>query len=166
MFFTKNLLCHISAFSFKNMLSTLSIILLSFLVSSASFAQEGNTNAHISFEKPWIRLLPPTIMHTAGYVTIKNSSDTQDTLLNVWSPTIDSLSVHQTKEVDGVFKMLAAKNLVVAPKSQLEMKPGGYHLMMMGLETPLTDSSEIMICFEFEKAGIVHVIFPSSKTAP
>lgn len=136
------------------------------VTSSSAIAEDKKNNDHITFEKPWIRLLPPTVMHTAGYVTIKNSADMNDRLLDVWSPTINSMSVHQTKEVDGVFKMLAAENLVIPKKGELTMQPGGYHIMIMGLDTPLTEASKVTICFEFEKAGIVHVVFPVQKSAP
>lgn len=141
-------------------------VLLIMLMSTSISAEESSVNDHISFEKPWVRLLPPTMMHTAGYVTIKNSADTQDKLLAVWSPTVNSVSVHQTKEVDGLFTMLAADNVVISPKGELKMQPGGYHIMIMGLNTPLTESSELIISFEFEKAGIINVVFPAQKTAP
>jgi copper(I)-binding protein len=154
---------HHTKFSFIR-LNTLLTFLLFSCFSVFSQAEDSSIADHISFEKPWIRLLPPTVMHTAGYVTIKNSSDTPDKLLDVWSPTIDNVSVHQTKEVDGVFKMLAADNLEVPANGELTLKPGSYHIMIMGLDSPLDSTSTITICFEFEKAGIVHVVFPTSKT--
>lgn len=144
-------------------IKTIILVLLLTFVSSYSHAENTPSNAHISFTKPWIRLLPPTVMSTAGYVEINNSNTVADKLLDVWSPTINGVSVHQTKEVDGLLKMLKAENTTIPPMGKLVLQPGGYHLMLMGLEKPLVESETVMICFEFEKAGIVHVNFPVLK---
>jgi len=145
-------------FVYKNVLSTLFFFFMVF--SQTVSAEKVSSNEHISFTQPWVRLLPPTVMHTAGYVVINNSSNQPDKLLAVWSPTINSMSVHQTKQVDGLLKMLEADNTIIPANGQLVMQPGGYHIMLMGLEKPLVENETIMICLEFERAGIVHVNFP------
>lgn len=150
-------------FFYKKLYSTYTLMFLTLfltLFSHSLFAESSASNQHISFTKPWVRLLPPTVMNTAGYVTINNSSDQADKLLAVWSPTINSMSVHQTKQVDGLLKMLEAENATIPAKGQLVMQPGGYHIMLMGLGKPLVENDTILICFEFERAGIVHVNFP------
>jgi len=150
-------------FVYKNLYSTFSFVFLVIFVtvySQSLFAETSTTNEHISFTKPWIRLLPPTVTNTAGYVAINNSSNQADELLAIWSPTINSMSVHQTKQVDGLLKMLKAENTTIPAKGQLVMQPGGYHMMLMGLEKPLIENDTILIYFEFERAGIVHVSFP------
>jgi copper(I)-binding protein len=144
-------------------IKTVIFVLLLVFISSYSHAKNTPSNAHISFAKPWIRMLPPTVMSTAGYVEINNSSTVADKLLNVWSPTINGVSVHQTKEVDGLLKMLEADNTTIPPNGKLILQPGGYHLMLMGVEKPLVENETVMICFEFERAGIVHVNFPVLK---
>ena len=143
-------------------LPLLILLSLSYLFSAFLYA-EDSINTTITFNKPWVRLLPPTVMNTAGYVTINNSSNKPEKLLRVWSPTIDSVSLHQTKNENGLFKMLPVDNLVLPAHGQIEMKPGSYHIMIMGLDTPLTLESTITICFEFENSGIMHVNFPVSK---
>lgn len=145
-------------------LYALAILLFSNLLSSFSYAKDSLTDNSISFDKPWVRLLPPTVMSTAGYVTITNSSNNPEKLLRVWSSTVGSVSVHQTKEENGLFKMLPVDNLVLPANGQIKMRPGSYHIMIMDLDTPLTPESTITICFEFENSGIMHVVFPVSKT--
>lgn len=148
---------------YKKLLPKFTLILLSLLFSVFSqflFADTTSVNQHISFTKPWIRLLPPNMMHTAAYVAINNSSDQADELLAVWSPAINSMSVHQTKQVNGLLKMLAAEDTTIPANGQLVMQPGGYHMMLMGLDKPLVENDTILICFKFKHAGIVHVNFP------
>jgi len=139
-------------------LVTLSIILFSNVIHAHS-----SKNENIAFTDPWIRLLPPTVMHTAAYVTINNSSNKPDTLLSVTSPVISSLSVHQTKNVDGMMKMLSADNLQIPAKGKIDLAPGGYHIMLMGLQNSLVENQEITMTFEFENAGEIEVVFPVVK---
>ncbi|NQZ79877.1 MAG: copper chaperone PCu(A)C [Colwellia sp.] len=139
-------------------LVTLSILLLSNLINAHS-----NEDKTITFSTPWIRLLPPTVMHTAAYVTIDNSSNKPDTLLNVTSTVVNSLSVHQTKNVDGMMKMLSADNLQIPAHGKITLAPGGYHIMLMGLESSLVENQEITMTFEFKNAGEIEVVFPVVK---
>jgi len=145
----------------KRIFGLLSLFLtLLFAFSSAwAFEEVKPINKYISFTNPWVRLLPPTLMHTAAYVEINNSSKVADKLLNVWSPAVKSVSVHQTKEVDGLLTMLEASNISIPPMGKLVLQPGGYHLMLMGLKNSLKENETLTINFEFEKAGVLPVTF-------
>jgi len=102
-------------------------------------------------------------MHTAAYVTINNVANTADTLLKVTSSAVNSLSVHQTKNVDGMMKMLSADNLQIPANGKIDLAPGGYHIMLMGLEKALAEHQEITMTFEFKNAGKIDIIFPVVK---
>ncbi|MFT5757758.1 MAG: copper(I)-binding protein [Alteromonadaceae bacterium] len=141
---------------------TLPRILIALSILLFSHLGHATSNA-LSFTEPWIRLLPPTVMHTAAYVTINNSANTPDTLLNVTSPAVNSLSVHQTKNVDGMMKMLSADDLLIPADGKTYLAPGGYHIMLMGLESPLVENQKITITFEFKHAGKIDVVFPVVK---
>jgi len=139
------------------------LLTLSLLILSQSLQASSDTPTNISFDSPWIRLLPPTVMHTAAYVTINNTTNTTDTLLKVTSSVVNSLSVHQTSNVDGMMKMLPADNLKIPANGKIELAPGGYHIMLMGLEQPLAEHQKITMTFEFKKAGKIDIVFPVVK---
>ncbi|WP_426369378.1 copper chaperone PCu(A)C [Pseudocolwellia sp. HL-MZ7] len=153
-------------FIFKNLLSKLITPLFALFIvmsSQASFAETTQANEHISFNAPWVRAMPPTVMHTAGYAEIHNASPVADKLINVWSSAITTIEIHQTKQVDGIFKMLEAENPTIPPNGKLVLQPGGYHLMMMGIKSPLIENETLVINFEFERAGVVQMNFPIRK---
>jgi copper(I)-binding protein len=52
-------------------------------------------------------------------------------------------------------KMEHVEALDIPADGMLEMKPGGYHIMLMGLTQPLKEGDEIEITLTFEKAGEV-----------
>lgn len=62
-------------------------------------------------------------------------------------------------------KMLAAGPVDIPQGGTLEMKPGGYHIMLMGLAQPLKKGEEIEITLTFEKAGDLKVKVPVGEVA-
>ena len=47
--------------------------------------------------------------------------------------------------------------LTISAGKKVELKPGGYHLMLMGLKAPLKDGEKLPLTLKFEKAGAVVV---------
>jgi copper(I)-binding protein len=61
---------------------------------------------------------------------------------------------------NGVMKMRPiAKGLEIMPGQTVEFKPGGYHVMFVGLKKQLTQGEHVKATLQFEKAGKVDVDF-------
>jgi periplasmic copper chaperone A len=60
---------------------------------------------------------------------------------------------------DGVMKMRALDGIDIAPGATIELKPGGMHLMIMGLKQPLKAGESFPATLRFEKAGPTPVTF-------
>lgn len=80
-----------------------------------------------------------------------------DKLIAVSTPAAKMAGLHKTVEADGVVKMEHVDAIDVPADGTLEMKPGGYHIMLMGLTQPLKEGDEIELILTFEKAGEVKV---------
>jgi len=96
----------------------------------------------------------PTAEAGAAYVSLMAHGEA-DRLLGVSSPAAKMAALHKTVEADGVMKMEHVEALDIPADGMLEMKPGGYHIMLMGLTQPLKEGDEIEITLTFEKAGEV-----------
>ena len=107
----------------------------------------------------------PTAASGAAYISLMNHGAGADRLLSASTPAAQSAEIHKTDMVDGVMKMLAAGPVDIPQGGTLEMKPGGYHIMLMGLTAPLQKGSEIEITLTFEKAGEVTVKVPVGAVA-
>ena len=73
--------------------------------------------------------------------------------------------------IDGVMKMRPLdKGIEIPAGGKLELKPGSYHVMFIGLKKPLVKGDVIKGSLTFEKAGKVAVEFNveemGAKTAP
>ncbi len=105
----------------------------------------------ISVEGAWARATVPGQMGSAAYFTIRNAGG-EDTLLAVTSPAADA-SLHSTTMDDGVMRMRPLETLDVPVMGNVELKPGGTHVMLMGLKQPLEAGATLELDLKFEKSG-------------
>lgn len=107
--------------------------------------------AEISVKDAWVRLLPPSVTTTAGYMTL--SSDRPDRLTGVSSPAAAMVEIHESRMENGTMHMEEVNGLDLMPAQPRQLKPGGYHLMIMGLKQPLTKDTRLPLTLLFEQAG-------------
>jgi copper(I)-binding protein len=109
----------------------------------------------IAIDGAWARATLPAQTSSAAYFTIGNKGGA-DVLLSISSPAGDA-SIHSTSIDKGVMRMRAVPNAEVPADGKLELKPGGLHVMVMGLKQPLVAGSSIPLDLKFQKSGDVHV---------
>lgn len=107
----------------------------------------------------------PTAATGAAYVSLMNHGKEGDSLVSVSTPAAAMAHLHKSELVDGVMKMEPVEALELPGQGVLEMKPGGYHIMMMGLKQPLKKGDEIDVTLHFAKAGDVTVKVPVGGVA-
>jgi hypothetical protein len=107
----------------------------------------------------------PTATAGAAYVSVMNHASQPDTLLAVASPAARAADIHMTEAVDGVMKMKSAGPLEIPAMGTLEMRPGGFHIMLVGLKAPLRQGEEVEITLSFSKAGELTVRVPVGGVA-
>jgi periplasmic copper chaperone A len=104
----------------------------------------------------WVR--PTTGPNTAAYLTIKSSDGQSDKLIKVESEDANTVELHNNIEEDGVMKMRPVDFIEVGSEP-VELKPGGLHIMLMGLKPSFQGKEKIPLKLTFEKAGEVTVNF-------
>lgn len=86
----------------------------------------------VEVRRPWTRPAQAG-MNGVGYLTLANVGKKPIKLVAVESPAAKSVSVHQSSMVGGVMSMRPVTDLTIAPGAKVEFAPGGYHLMLVGL---------------------------------
>lgn len=89
----------------------------------------------------------------AVFVVIANESPSADRLLTVQSPIASDAMIHRSFEQGGVMRMEHVPALPIDAGQRLEMKPGGLHIMLMGLKQPLRKGEEFPLVLGFEHGG-------------
>ncbi|MEJ8574102.1 copper chaperone PCu(A)C [Microbaculum marinum] len=112
---------------------------------------------------PWTRAMPPGAKVGGGFLVITNDGDTADTLLAVTSPRADRGEVHEMAMDGGVMKMRELETgLEIPAGATVELKPGGYHIMFMGVTDGFKEGERVPAVLVFEKSGEVAVEFSTS----
>lgn len=114
----------------------------------------------LTLNMPTIRATVPGAKVGGGYITISNDGKENDRLISVTTPTADHVEIHEMSMENDVMKMRQLKGGLEIPAGKtVELKPGGYHLMLMQPVKPYVEGEKVPATLEFEKAGKVDVIF-------
>ncbi|WP_278070795.1 copper chaperone PCu(A)C [Brevundimonas sanguinis] len=104
----------------------------------------------------WCRPTPNGAKAGGCYLTLTAGSD--DRLVSVSTALAQSAEVHEMKMENGVMSMgHLADGLPLPAGTPVELKPGGNHIMLMGLRDPLVDGRIASFTLTFEKAGPISV---------
>ncbi|QDY68492.1 copper chaperone PCu(A)C [Qingshengfaniella alkalisoli] len=114
----------------------------------------------LRIDHPYTFEVPTTAKTAAGFMTITNSGANDDRLIEVEADFPVS-QLHKSEEVDGVMKMMHQEHGILIPAGEtVDLAPGGYHVMFMGLENgQLEDVESFPGTLVFENAGEVTVEF-------
>jgi periplasmic copper chaperone A len=108
----------------------------------------------------WTRATPKGAKIGGGYLTIENKGTAPDTLIGGSADVALSVQVHEMSMENGVMKMRPLeKGLAIDPGKTVKLAPGGYHLMLLDLKSPLKRGDKVPVILEFEKAGKVKLSF-------
>jgi hypothetical protein len=134
------------------------------LAVAASSAHAGDYRVgSLEIANPWSRATPKGAAVGGGYLRIKNGGTTPDRLTGGSSDVAAKLEVHTMSMDNGVMKMRPVEGgLEIKPGATVELKPGSYHLMFVGLKKPLGAGDHVKATLTFEKAGPVEVEFDVS----
>lgn len=106
----------------------------------------------------WTRATPGGAKTGGGFLTIENKGSAPDKLISASADVAAKVEVHEMAVNDGVMKMRPVEGgLAIDPGKTVKLAPGGYHLMIMNLKSPLKQGEKLPITLQFEKAGRVTV---------
>lgn len=115
----------------------------------AADAKVGN----LSIDDAWARTGQPGQV-SAAYFEVKNKG-AADKIVSANCDCAKATELHDVKMVDGAMKMVPVSGMEVPANGELKLKPGSYHIMLIGLNRPLTAGETLPIKVKFEKAGEV-----------
>jgi copper(I)-binding protein len=127
-------------------------------------AAATSTGSLIQISDPWVRTAPGSdeLAPTAAlFLVIHNNGSTADTLTAIQSPAARMAELHLTKvDSNGVASMQHIDELEIPAGGSVQLKPGSYHVMLMGLAPGLQAGSTATFTLIFEKAGAVVIEAP------
>ena len=146
------------------------LLLAALVVASLVAGCSSGGEASIKVTEPWARASSAMAGAGAAYLKIQNTGTAADALVGAASPAATTVEVHETVAMGspapdasgdgGMLGMQPVKRLEIPAGGTVELKPGSYHLMLIGLKQDLEIGATIEITLTFEKAGA----FPVTAT--
>ena len=115
------------------------------LILISSFAYGAD---EITISKAFIKLPRPGVDVTAGFATVKASSDLK--VIEVSNKNFKKIELHSMKMANGIMEMRKLTNPKLGPNSPLILSPGNDHLMLFGIKEKLVPGENLDLTFVFK----------------
>lgn len=145
------------------------LTLLAAAAAASTFAQPAPAPApEVAVRDAWVRATVPGQRGTGAFMTL--TAPAGSTLLRASTPVAGVTEIHEMKLDGGVMRMRAIPQLALPAGQPVELKPGGYHLMLMDLKTTLPRDTQVPITLVLRNAQgaeqSIEVKLPVGTAAP
>ncbi len=94
---------------------------------------------------------------TAAFMTIENNSETDNALVAASSPAAKKVELHQHTHSDGMMRMRQVERIETPAQASAALEPGGYHMMLIGIQPELREQETIEFSLEFANGEMLTV---------
>ena len=106
----------------------------------------------LRIDDAWVRAMPPGQSVTAAYFTLVNESDSAVTVLEAQADAAGQVSLHRTRQRDGVMTMEHSDWPTLAPGERVSLEPGGLHLMLKAIDDMPAAGETVELCLRTASA--------------
>lgn len=119
-------------------------------------AAEPYRAGSITVSDAWARETAPAQKAGGGFMIIDNAGNRPDRLLSATSGVADKVELHTVSMDGGVMRMRpVAGGITIPARGKVELRPGSFHIMFMGLKAPLRRGESVPVTLRFALAGTV-----------
>ena len=111
--------------------------------------------AQVSVKEPWVRATVAQQKATGAFMQISSTEPVR--LVEAKSTAARIVEIHEMRMEGDRMMMKAIDALDIVPGRTLELKPGSYHIMFMGLTRQLRQGERFPVTLRFQRAGSVTV---------
>ena len=119
-------------------------VVVSIAVLLSAFAAQ----AQVTVKDAWVRATVAQQKATGAFMQLQSAQDAK--LISAQSPVAGVVEVHEMAMDGGVMKMRAIEGLALPTGTAVELKPGGYHVMLMDLKSQVKEGDAVPLTLTFE----------------
>ena len=135
----------------------LAVLLMGFLTgfvlifSSDAFAESSdNQNSSVQASDSYVRTVPPGQKNTGVFMTLTNVTASAKSIVNAKSSAAEIVELHTHINEDGMMRMRQIEKIDIPAKGMTILKPGGLHVMLIGLKQEIVEGKPVGITLEYE----------------
>ena len=110
----------------------------------------------IVIDHPWTRAAGAN-GNGGGFMNLRNTGAQADRLVSAASPVARVVELHTHVRDGDVMRMRPVQDIPVGAGETVQLRPGGFHVMLIGLNAPLQQGTRVPLTLRFERAGEVQV---------
>jgi hypothetical protein len=114
----------------------------------------------ITIIEPYARAMPPGQPNSAVFMQLKNTGKTDHFVIDADSPVANTVELHTHQLENGIMKMRRIPQISLPEGETVELKPGGLHIMLIGLQQILKPGNTIEVTLLFEDRSAMLVTIP------
>lgn len=115
---------------------------------------------------PFVRMAPPGAQATGAFMVLKNKGGKDARIVGASSPAAKIVELHEHIDDGGVMKMRPVPSIIVKANGETVLKPGGLHVMLIGLTAPMNEGEKVAITLHFDDGSSRQVDATLMKPAP
>ena len=132
-----------------------------------AFASVAAAPSALTVDQAWVRATPPNAAVAGGFLRITNAGTADEVLLAADTEAAERVEIHEMKMRGEVMEMRQLNGGLDIPAGEtVELKPGGYHLMLIKPKRPLAEGQSLTLTLRFKNAGERKVSFMVHKQMP
>ncbi|HSO84788.1 copper chaperone PCu(A)C [Thiocapsa sp.] len=132
-------------------------LLAATLLATLSFSALG---AEVSIGDPYARAVPPGQANSAVFMSLENQTGENQALVGAESVVSEVVELHTHVEEDGMMRMRRIEKIEIPAGETVTLKPGGLHVMLIGLKQPLEPGDTVDLALTFEDGSRIPVQAP------
>lgn len=117
----------------------------------------------LSARDAWVAEPLPGQSMTTAYMIIANESEVDELLTSAESAVAENVEIHSMEQQGEMMRMRRVDSVEIAAGSEVELKPGGLHLMLIGLVQEVEAGGTVELKLSFESGAILVVSAPVIK---
>ena len=117
-------------------------------------------SAEVLVEDAYARAVPPGQLNSATFLQLHNNGADKVELVKAESSVAKTVELHTHEHDNGVMRMRQVASIPVDAKGMTSLQPGGYHIMLLGLNKDMAPGTEIDLKLSFSDGSSLSVTVP------
>ncbi len=138
-------------------------LVLALLVALAGCSGGGapsSASDDVGIDSAYARATPPGARVGAAFMTLKNAGGTVHALVSARSDVSATAELHEHVHKDGMMQMRQVAKIDVPAGGEVRLQPGGYHIMLIDLNHPLSVGDKVTLTLIFDDGSERQVVAP------
>jgi len=136
------------------------------LLFTTALLSSCNLWAEVTIDTPFARAVPPGQLNSAAFMELHNHGDNELSLVGASSPVAEHVELHTHTNDNGVMRMRQIEKITLPKETTVSLKPGGLHIMLIGLQESLNVGKVINLSLQFSDGTTDIIEVPVKHVTP